>query len=334
MPQFTEIIPEDHFIYDEKSIVFLGILEHRTADQDGHEAGLRLQHFTGADGRKTWRVSFRSGDHGLMHPDLYIPAGQIDGGTDPKVLADEIVAIIREGRFIQISKNGFHAPGQVAIPMALPLSGGAVLATIPFVRSSEDLTFKGREAEVRIQTMVKSLREKISAEHLMIEEIEHLGVDTPTAGDSLEIWQWGGRRDLPTHADDDALSKHDTLRPNARMRFLDHHLLHGLVTVVCRMKYPEGDAEKAPGWIKDAVYVWSGGEHTDGSNAQEPFKQDCSLYHADEVDGPKRTRSLFIMEALENLVAASYIDLPLTIELKHNLALMSGYYRKLAKGKV
>lgn len=331
----SNMIPEDHFIYDPKSIVFLGILKARTADQDGHKAGLRLQHFTGADGRKTWRVSFRSGDHGRMHPDLYIPAGQIDGGADPKAIADEIVAVIREGRFIQISKNGFYAPGQAAIPVALPLSSGTVLATIPFVRTNENLTFEGRKAEGRIQAMFEGLREHISAEKLMVEETAHLGVDTPNAGENLEIWQWGGGRDLPMHADDDALSKHDTLRPNARMRFLDHHLLRGLVELVCSMKYPVGDAEKAPSWIRNSVYVWSGGEHTDGSNAEEPFKYDCSLYHADEVDGPNRNaRSLFIVEALEKLVSASYIDLPLTIELKQNLALMSGYYRKLAKGKV
>jgi hypothetical protein len=330
-------IPADFVTFDTTRAVAAGVVSSRGPDQDSHARGLRLQQFSGADGSISWRVSLRDRLQNEMHPDLYIPAGQIDGSMSAEQVAAELTGAIRSDGLIQMSKNGFYMPNGVGVPFAIPLSRGMVLATIglPWFED-EARTFESGSAKTRIQAAHFRLLSTINRAPLLIEDASHLGKDLQDGPDELEMWQWGLNGVLPHHHDSDAISKIDLKRPNARMRYLDHHILRGLTDLVAlTMKYPIGEAERAPRSINNDVYLWSGAEHTNGSNEEEPFKRDCNVFHAQERREKNRNaRSLFIMEAMERMVTASYIDLPQTIELRRQIGLMSAYYRKLAKGQV
>jgi hypothetical protein len=330
-------IPDDFVTFDTPRAVAAGLVSGRGPDQDGHARGLRLQRFTGADGSVSWRVSLRDRLKETMHPDLYIPAGQIEGALSAEEVVAELKNVIGSGGMIQLSRNGFYMPHGVGVPFAVPLSRGTVLATVGLPWFEEEArTFEAGDAKTRIRTAHYRVESLFSRAPLIIEDASHLGRDVPEGPDELEMWQWGLNGVLPHHHDSNAISKMDTRRPNARMRYLDHHLLRGLTDLVAMtMKYPVGEAEKAPRTIKNNVYLWSGAEHTNGSNEEEPFKWDCNVFHARERREKNRNaRSLFIMEAMDRMVAASYIALPQTIELRRQIGLMSAYYRKLAKGQV
>ena len=330
-------IPADQVSYDTTRAIEAGVVSDRGPDDDVHFSPLRLQRFSGADGSMTWRVSFRSGMSLFMHPTLYIPAGQIDGSVDPNELAEEILVRIQAGHLIQLSKNGFYVPQGVGVPFALPLTQGPVLATIG-VRWSEEMPRKFTKgwAENDIRETLDLIRATITLDKMEISDASHLGRDVKDGPDQLPLWGWDWGKTGELKEDDDAISKRTETRPNARMRYLDHHLLRGLTSLVAMtMKYPVGEAAEAPRAIGNAVYLWSEGEHTNGSNEEEPFKRDCAVFQEEERREKNRNaRSLFIMEAMERMVAASYVELPQTIELRRQIGLMSTYYRKLAKGQV
>jgi hypothetical protein len=332
-------IPADHVTYDTSRAIEAGVVSDRGPDDDVHFSPLRLQRFSGADGSVTWRVSFRAAMNVWMHPTLYISAGQIDGKVDPNDLAAEILEKVRAGELIELSKNGFYVHQGVGVPFALPLAQGPVLATIG-VRWSEEMPRKLTNgwAENDIRETLDLIRATITMDKMEISDASHLGRDVKDGPDQLPLWGWGWDWGNPDElkGDGDAISKRTETRPNARMRYLDHHLLRGLTSLVAMtMKYPAGEAAEAPRAIGNAVYLWSEGEHTNGSNEEEPFKRDCAVFQEEERREKNRNaRSLFIMEAMERMVTASYIDLPQTIELRRQIGLMSAYYRKLAKGQV
>lgn len=332
-------IRADMVTYETARAIEAGVVSDRGPDDDVHFSPLRLQRFSGADGSVTWRVSFRAAMNVWMHPTLYIPAGQIDGRVDPNELAAEILEKVQAGQLIQLSKNGFYVPHGVGVPFALPLAQGPVLATIG-VRWSEDMPRKFTKgwAEADIRETVDLIKATITLDKMEISDASHFGRDATDGPDELPLWGWGWDWGNPGELKEDgeALSKRTETRPNARMRYLDHHLLRGLTGLVAMtMKYPVGEASEAPRAIGNAVYLWSEGEHTNGSNEEEPFKRDCAVSQEEERGEKNRNaRSLFIMEAMDRMVTASYIALPQTIELRRQIGLMSAYYRKLAKGQV
>jgi hypothetical protein len=329
------------FESDVETGVRLGLFQDRKPDDDNHATGLRLQKFTGADGSKTWRASLRIEGNSLLHPNFYIPSGQVPS----EMSEDELSKIIIEAfsakphLMTKLSKNAFWLPQQMSFPYALNTPYGDVLALIAVSWDENDhqrsfqSTANLKAATARLNNAYGEISDSISSMDVFTEDAEHFGKDDPEAGDELPFWSWGASYFDRVNPLTSNVMKSEDNRPNARMRFLDHHLLRGLANLTSMsMKHPSRKYENLPQMVSNMVYIWSGTEHTNGSQVDEPFKYDSSIFLREERDEDNRNaRSFFIMNAMHRLVCSSYIDLPRTAELKDAVAGMSEYYGKLLK---
>lgn len=330
--ELRDKIPEHHVTFDVETAIEKGLIRHGRQDEDLHETGLRLQRFSGADGRISWRVSFRTAGQDMMHPDLYIPAGQIFGWTDPAALASAIVATVRTDKLVQLSKNGFYMPKQAAVPFVLHLEGKPVLALLGVHYEDDIRSFEYGSQARNIRDALVVLRATISDDRLHVEDAGHLGRDIEGKGDDLEIWQWGLNGVVRSNRQMDAISLRGSRRPNARMRHLDHHVIRGLVDLVARsMKAPSGQGNEDLIDLNNAIWVWSSAENTNGSFAQEPFKRGTVYYATERREKNRNPRAVFLTSAAAALFDACYIDLPLTREVREKIGRLVAYYEKLAR---